>query len=630
MKHREIVISFLQMIPFFLVFSTVFIISRQYLSNGVISGKYFWFYASMGVLNVIVLAFTLSRKLYFKFTVFDFLVLLFSGSTLFSSLVINDASQNTTKFVLFVLLLVLYFNFRLFTNHEELKTERFFFLFMVFTGFVEAVWGLCQLYGFVPSQHSLYKITGSFFNPGPFAGYLAVVFPLALHYGVKSEELRMKIFFDNTALSRYLFKYKVLKNFCVSQTIGAITCIAILLVLPSAMSRASWLAAITGGLIVLTTRYSTSFERLKKYFGEHKKKTALVGMVAGILLFTAFSGMYFLKKESADGRTLIWKIALQTAKEHPLGVGLGNFSGAYGDAQSAYFAAGKGTAAEELVAGSPIYGFNEYLQIMVECGVISLLLFLSIVFLSLRSFFINRKWGMVGSLISLLVFSFFSYPFNVLPILIIVVFLLAMGGASEKSLNFPNNLKSKYARICVICVLFPFLSVTAFCCYKEYPIYGAYKKWNAIKRYYCAGLHKDVVKDYEMLYPLLNDQIQFLFEYAQSLSKTEQYIESNEVLKRAMQISCDPMLYNIMGKNYQALNTYQEAEACFMKAAHIVPHRLYPYYLLTKLYHEMGLQDKVNEFADIVQTKEPKVHSTAIKEMKHEVKKMKVENINPL
>ena len=91
-----------------------------------------------------------------------------------------------------------------------------------------------------------------------------------------------------------------------------------------------------------------------------------------------------------------------------------------------------------------------------------------------------------------------------------------------------------------------------------------------------------------------------------------------------MQISCDPMLYNIMGQNYQALEQYQQAEACFFKAANIVPNRLYPYYLLTKLYHEMGDDEKVNEMANIVLTKEPKVNSTAIREMRQEVRELRV------
>ncbi|MDR3266409.1 MAG: hypothetical protein LBT24_02440, partial [Tannerella sp.] len=120
-------------------------------------------------------------------------------------------------------------------------------------------------------------------------------------------------------------------------------------------------------------------------------------------------------------------------------------------------------------------------------------------------------------------------------------------------------------------------------------------------------------------YPYLQDEIKFLFEYAQSLSKTEKYAKSNEILQRAMQISCDPMLYNIMGKNYQALHEYELAEQSFKKAANLVPNRLYPHYLLAKMYHEMGLKEKAQTEANIVLMKPPKVDSPAIEEMKKEI-----------
>jgi hypothetical protein len=41
------------------------------------------------------------------------------------------------------------------------------------------------------------------------------------------------------------------------------------------------------------------------------------------------------------------------------------------------------------------------------------------------------------------------------------------------------------------------------------------------------------------------------------------------------------------------------------------------------LYHETGLQEKVNETAKIVLTKEPKIQSPAIREMREEVEKLK-------
>ena len=52
---------------------------------------------------------------------------------------------------------------------------------LILSGAVEAVWGLLQVYGYEPSNHSLYALTGSFYNPGPYSGFLAMCVPVALH-----------------------------------------------------------------------------------------------------------------------------------------------------------------------------------------------------------------------------------------------------------------------------------------------------------------------------------------------------------------------------------------------------------------------------------------------------------------
>ena len=86
------------------------------------------------------------------------------------------------------------------------------------------------------------------------------------------------------------------------------------------------------------------------------------------------------------------------------------------------------------------------------------------------------------------------------------------------------------------------------------------------------------------------------------------------------------MLFNIMGKNYQAIKQYAEAEQCFIKASHIVPHRIYPYYLMVLMYRDTGETEKAKVAAQIVLTKEPKVQSTAVREMREEAGKLTIEN----
>lgn len=59
---------------------------------------------------------------------------------------------------------------------------------LVLLGAIEAVWGLRQLYGFSVSGHSRYALTGSFFNPGPYGGYLAMILPVCLHLYLRACE----------------------------------------------------------------------------------------------------------------------------------------------------------------------------------------------------------------------------------------------------------------------------------------------------------------------------------------------------------------------------------------------------------------------------------------------------------
>jgi hypothetical protein len=589
--------------PFLLILCAVFVVCDD-LANSVVSGKYFWFYACMGLVGLLTFARTLIHKHSFRFSMTDLLVLLFVAVVYISACGFNAAAPNTSKLTILTLLVVLYFSLRL---SNGLQVMPVIITGFILTGLVEAIWGLLQLYGFTPSQHGLFKLTGSFFNPGPYAGYLALVFPLALYRWVEGTRYRVH-----------------------DRAIASIACIAILLTLPAAMSRASWLAVLAGSLVVIRFHY---YERIRKFYLQHKKQVRIIGGAIALFLFIAATGMYYLKKNSADGRAFTWKISLQTIAKHPFGVGLGNFPSAYGQTQAAYFVSGQATETEELVAGNPEYGFNEYLQIAIESGIAAFLLLAGIIVLAARNTIKAKNWGVLGSLTALLTFAFFSYPFSVLPFLIAFVFLLAIGhghtddtdltdlrrflnnSPKEKICVNPSNL----CHLCAIILALSCLLVTAGCLYKQYPVYQAYRQWKTNQIYYHAELYKDTAENYERLYPYLNDQIRFLFEYAQCLSKSNQPEKSNAILQRAMQISCDPMLYNIMGKNYQAMKQYEEAEMALIQSTQLVPSRLYPWYLLTKLYIEMGWKEKATETAKIVLTKEPKVQSRAVQEMREEI-----------
>ena len=136
--------------------------------------------------------------------------------------------------------------------------------------------------------------------------------------------------------------------------------------------------------------------------------------------------------------------------------------------------------------------------------------------------------------------------------------------------------------------------------------------------------YESVAEDYHELHDKLKHKPEFLFEEAQCLSKTGQHAEAIRGLERAKRLSGDPMILYMIAKNRQTLGDYREAEEELLQAIGILPERLYPYYLLAKLYAEPEFyqEDKFRVAAGAVLTKEPKVESTAVREMRTEIKKI--------
>lgn len=69
---------------------------------------------------------------------------------------------------------------------------------------------------------------------------------------------------------------------------------------------------------------------------------------------------------------------------------------------------------------------------------------------------------------------------------------------------------------------------------------------------------------------------------------------------------------------------YDSAEYWFMRAVHRLPGRIYPYYLLAHLYAEPAFYqcDKLEQMVQTVLEKEPKIQSTAIKQMRRKAREL--------
>ncbi len=463
---------------------------------------------------------------------------------------------------------------------------------LIILGGMEAVWGLRQIYGLAASNHSLYALTGSFYNPGPYSGYLAMIFPLCLYEWLNLKERTERTWAEQ---GKYYIALGVM--------------LLILCVLPAGMSRSAWIAAAISGTWVYGMHASWG-SKLKEFGRKYKKRVVLACIAGSVIIIVAGYALFQLKATSANGRLFMWKISSMAIAESPvIGHGTGNFVSAYGRAQENYFANGEFSETEELVAGSPEYAFNEYLQVAVEYGIPFLLVVSLVIVFCLWRGSSEGRIGICGGVISFLVFSFSSYPMQI-PGFAVTFYLLLAACAIGRSKV----------------ILFLFISMMALLgtYYWKNNQYAACKDWYRSKMLYNIGAYQSAKEDYGKLYPELANRGAFLFEYGYSLHKLKEYDNSTRMLEEAMAHSNDPMILNIIGKNYQALGDYEKAEEYLIRSTHRLPGRIYPYYLLVKLYAEpQYLQpEKLKYAAEIVLTKEPKVQSTAVREMREEVKKL--------
>lgn len=463
---------------------------------------------------------------------------------------------------------------------------------LIVLGGIEAIWGLRQIYGLAVSNHSLYALTGSFYNPGPYSGYLAMIFPLCLHEWLNLKERPEPAWIE---WGKYCMALGVM--------------LLILCVLPAGMSRSAWISAAVSGAWVYGMHVSWG-SKLKEIRKKYKRKVVLACIAGGIMFIVISYSLFQLKAASANGRLFMWKISALAIAESPvIGHGTGNFVSAYGRAQENYFANGEYLETEELVAGSPEYAFNEYLQVAIEYGIPFLFVVLLIIAFCFWKGSREGRIGLCGSIIAVLVFAFSSYPMQIPGFAVTFYFLLAACVIGRSKI-----------------MLLLFISMIALLgvYYWKYNQYDACKNWYRSKMLYNIGAYQSAKEEYGKLYSELKNRGAFLFEYGYCLHKLKQYDSSTIVLEEAMKHSCDPMILNIIGKNYQAVGKYEKAEESLIRSTHWLPGRIYPYYLLTKLYAEPEYRkpEKLKRMVEVVLTKEPKVQSTAVKEMRVEVKKL--------
>lgn len=437
--------------------------------------------------------------------------------------------------------------------------------------------GFMQLAGREVSRHHLFDVTGTFFNPGPYAIFVAVVLAVSVAWWYRHGE-------DCAGRGRWS------RAGAWSVAAVAVFCFPVLV---ATWSRAAWVAVAVAAACLLWKAH---------------RRMVLWGMGVAVCAGVA---AYFLKQGSADGRLVMTMVAGRAwAGEWLCGHGLGGYAQAYGAAQEAFFAAHPGSPLS-VVAGSPEYAFNGVLGVGVEQGVLGAVPALVLGLWSLAVLCRRGEVSAYGWLV-LLVSSLFSYPFALWPFLLLAVAWVALAASLEAGTAEVRWWKRT--------AVWPVVAAGCWCVWHLSACTArrveAYEEFRRVRGIQDVAFLEDYCKKYEDLkaYP------DFMFTFGSALREAGRYNESNAMLRQGTRVSCDPVFYTLMGNNYRDLGAVAEAESAYRKAFGMLPGRMYPLYRLMKLYEAEGRVHEAEEMARQITAFRPKVDSPAVREMKNEAK----------
>lgn len=517
-----------------------------------------------------------------KLSVIDILAFAWFSYSVFNALFLSVSHSKdaliplTTTFVLYVILRL--------ALPQEKSLDKILVAGIAVFGLYECVIGLLQLYGLEHSNHVVFQITGTFFNPGPYSIYVTTMLAVCLAYCYKRYRIySLKNPIGGKSCVRLAGNMLVL--LCAAGgIIGLIT-------LPATLSRTAFVALAVVLLIL---------------FGRRNPRMLLMVMFF-VLVFGA--GLYFLKKDSADGRLLMWIVSLRAICGHPVfGSGIGGFHKAFSDSQKEYFMANPDSSFAS-VAGAPEYAFNDFLEVGVEQGLVGLLLFTSIIVVSVCKL-LRGKEEIGYGLIALSVCAMFSYPFSLLPFRVLgCLFVVRAAALDKQPLLIMAGWHKAVVSIasCVVCVS---LLVPINIRIRD--------KVNAVKDFAIDKvLRIRTVNDLHLeRAKILCDHPKYLFWLGKRLRNVGRYEESLDAFRLGTEVSCDNMFYVMMGNVCTSLKRFDEAEVHYKAAHYMQPCKLYPLHQLLLLYESEGRTEDAGRVAQAILDTKPKVRSSATDEMK--------------
>mgnify|MGYP001776755245 CR=1 FL=1 len=430
----------------------------------------------------------------------------------------------------------------------------------------ETVIAILQLSGCVESNHVLFPVTGSFRNPGPLGGFLA---------------LGLTIMFGNISVLRNK------KNIFTAVCIFVATAIIAMLIISD--SRAGWLAAITG---ILLLQWQNIHAKLLKL-------SLLKKFVVTIIIIMLVIILYQHKSQSAEGRLLTWRVTADMIADKPVtGQGIGSFTELYMYYQANYF---KQHPDSRFIDCASVVDrpYNDFLRLLSEEGIIGAI----ILCLMIYGIIVNSKRErrtVNAALASIAVFSMFSYPSYITQFQLSFAALLACTHCSKR----PNETGRHALSVAGILML-------VFCTYSIFYFHTSMEHAeNGLRNFLSTGNSASIDKT------IIYNNPRLLDIYATHMSGSKR----QEILKIAAIKAPSPNLLCNLATEL-ADSDYVQAEKLLHTAHFMIPYMVRPQYELYRLSAEHGDTAQARTIIKNFLDGHTKVESSAALQMTGEMKR---------
>ena len=444
---------------------------------------------------------------------------------------------------------------------------------------LQALYGLLQYVGLSTSP-DIYPVTGSFDNPAGFAACLCAGLPFAVGLAQRRGNRAVRL---------------------AAWTMVAVSVAAVVL----SESRAGMVSIGAMAAVWL-------WQRLRGRY-----RTGRIVLLAACAAL--FAGCYWMKKDSADGRLLIWRCSLDLVREAPLtGGGPGTFAAHYMDSQARYFAQHGDQNRFALLADNVKHPFNEYLNVLLDYGIAGLLMLAGAIAWLARCYRKHpdgEKWTAAYALLGIGTFSLFSYPFTY-PFTWVVTLLSAAWIAREPLRRLLD--RRGVARVAAAMLLVG--SIAGLYALAERT--RAELAWNRAARMAMAGDYRQSQPAYEQLAGRFAGNPYFLYNQAAVLQAAHHYEESLRVARQCRTLWADYDLELLMAENLRQLGRTDEAAQRYRHAARMCPSRFLPLYNLLQLCQETGDRAQAAAVAEEMLAKPVKVRTPAVRMMRRAAEKM--------